>query len=366
MTRASRVAAVILAAALAAACGKRGNPLPPLRPVPARIVDAAAVRTTAGVTLTFTVPAANLDGTTPPAISRVDVYAWQGAEGAVTPPAGVIIGERRNLRQSVPVIAPAPEGTPGTPGAKGLTPGSPAVVVDVLTNIDAPAVATMGYVLVPVAGSGRGRNGPPSAPLVVPAGALPAPPSGVTLGHTETEVKVSWDAPVAAVTGLSYQLVQTSATGEPADPSATPVPATVREAALPVQFGREMCVTVRSVVTAGRVTTAGAFSRPACLTPVDRFPPAAPEGLRAVQEGAAVALSWTAVTAPDLSGYIVLRGTGSADSLQPLMRVPIKETTYRDTTVRSGVTYFYAVYAEDTAGPPNVSQLSNRETVTVR
>ena len=45
---------------------------------------------------------------------------------------------------------------------------------------------------------------------------------------------------------------------------------------------------------------------------------------------------------------------------------PIGETTYRDASVRAGTTYTYAVYAVDRAATPNVSQLSNRETVAVR
>jgi hypothetical protein len=108
------------------------------------------------------------------------------------------------------------------------------------------------------------------------------------------------------------------------------------------------------------------MSKSACLTPIDRYAPAPPSGFQAVQEGAGVVLSWAAVTASDLAGYVVLRGEATADNLQPLMRTPIKETTYRDTAVKAGVTYVYAVYAEDVATPPNVSQLSQRQSVTVR
>ena len=58
----------------------------------------------------------------------------------------------------------------------------------------------------------------------------------------------------------------------------------------------------------------------------------------------------------------MLRGDGATANLQPLMRTPIQETTYRDTTVAAGQTYTYAVYAVDTAPTPNVSPLSDRQT----
>jgi fibronectin type 3 domain-containing protein len=85
-----------------------------------------------------------------------------------------------------------------------------------------------------------------------------------------------------------------------------------------------------------------------------------------VQEGAAVVLSWSAVEASDLAGYVVLRGPAVGDALQPLMRDPVRETTFRDNSAAAGASYVYQVYAVDTAVPANVSQLSTRQIVAVR
>ena len=57
-----------------------------MRPVPGRIVDAVARRSGDRVELRFTVPSANLDNSTPPAITRIDVYAAPGPPGAAGPP----------------------------------------------------------------------------------------------------------------------------------------------------------------------------------------------------------------------------------------------------------------------------------------
>ena len=55
-------AALVLTALAATACGKRGDPQPPLRPIPGRVADLSAHRVDDRVELRFTVPAANLDG----------------------------------------------------------------------------------------------------------------------------------------------------------------------------------------------------------------------------------------------------------------------------------------------------------------
>jgi fibronectin type 3 domain-containing protein len=77
----------------------------------------------------------------------------------------------------------------------------------------------------------------------------------------------------------------------------------------------------------------------------------------------AVTLLWSAVSADDLAGYLVLR-SGGGDDFTPLFREPAAATSYRDERVQPGATYAYAVIALDKAGNPSAQ--SNRQTVTVR
>src|SRR6267378_4772577 len=55
----------LFAAALAAGCGKKGPPLPPLLKLPAPPADLTAERRGSKVDLQFTVPGANTDGSRP-------------------------------------------------------------------------------------------------------------------------------------------------------------------------------------------------------------------------------------------------------------------------------------------------------------
>jgi predicted small lipoprotein YifL len=126
------------------------------------------------------------------------------------------------------------------------------------------------------------------------------------------------------------------------------------------EVGVERCYAVRTVETTGSVSVESAPSPPACITPRDTYPPAAPASLAAVASEGAISLIWDASRDPDLAGYLVLRGTVPDGALQPLMERPIQETTWRDTTVTPGVRYVYVVVAVDGAEPPNRSAPSNR------
>ena len=61
-----------------------------------------------------------------------------------------------------------------------------------------------------------------------------------------------------------------------------------------------------------------------------------------------------------------IRGGQDAATLQPLFTAPLAATTYKDTTAQAGMSYTYAIYALDRSVPPNASQPSERQTVTVR
>jgi hypothetical protein len=134
-----------------------------------------------------------------------------------------------------------------------------------------------------------------------------------------------------------------------------------------LQFGVERCYAVRTVEASAGALLESDASPVACITPADTFPPAAPKSLAAVGSEGAINLIWEPSGGADLAGYIVLRGeAGSSDPLQALTPAPIRETTFRDTQVRAGKRYVYAVVAVDTATPQNVSVESNRVEETAR
>jgi fibronectin type 3 domain-containing protein len=132
------------------------------------------------------------------------------------------------------------------------------------------------------------------------------------------------------------------------------------------EFGVERCYDVRTVTAQGVASFESTPSPTACVTPADTFPPPAPRSLAAVAGEGAISLIWEGVDAPDLAGYLVLRGEAPSGELKPIFEAPIRESTYRDTTAKSGVRYVYAVVAVDRATPPNRSTTSNKVEETAR
>jgi hypothetical protein len=360
-----RVVLVGTLVVLAVACGKKGNPLPPLRPVPARIADFVAVRTAGQVELRFTVPAANLDGTVPAAIDRVDLFAMRAVPGEPVPTAAAVAADPGHLLQSLQIGRPRPpEGAPPETVDSTLVPrpGDVAVFADRVDAAEQAGVTAIYYVAVAVAGTGRGRPGPPTAVVSVPLGPLPAAPDNLAVSHDETALRVTW---TPATADQTVRVFRTSGAPD-AQEVLTPEPVTGGEFTLPVAFGREICVSVGTVQVTGAVTVEGPRLDPVCVTPVDRYPPPVPTRLRVIQEGTVVTVIWDGVEAPDLAGYVVLRAAGAETAMVPLLRDLVTETTYRDTTAAAGQSYSYAVYSVDTSPAANVSGLSVRETITVR
>ena len=131
-----------------------------------------------------------------------------------------------------------------------------------------------------------------------------------------------------------------------------------------VEYGVERCYVVRTAETMATLSVESEAPEPTCVKAADVLPPAAPKSLAAVSSAGAISLIWEGTEEPDLAGYIVLRGTAPGDPVDRLTPQPIRETTFRDTAVKPGRRYVYAVVAVDTATPPNTSAPSKEHEAT--
>jgi fibronectin type 3 domain-containing protein len=206
-----------------------------------------------------------------------------------------------------------------------------------------------------------GRRGPPSARAEIPLTALPPPPTDLSVRFTETNLIVEWKPSSEIVT--AYNVYRS---GEPMQPlNRDPLTSLSFEHAFS-KFDEPQCFQVRSVAKAGRAFIEGDVSPERCVTPIDTFAPAAPQGLALVPIAGQISLIWDANTEKDLAGYLVLRGEAPNGPLEPVTPAPIRETSFRDTTVNPGTRYIYAIVAVDSASPPNRSAESPRVEETAR
>ncbi len=412
--------ALLVAALVAAGCGKRGAPLPPLPRIPAAVTEWSALRSDETVALTLVVPATNVSGDAPGDIAGIEVYAVTAdaapaLEAGRVPPGMTLVASARVRRPLPPVPASAPTDLPPLPREPGLDQGERTTFREQLTPdlrvvqpaagtsaappppavSDAPALSlplVMTEVRQPkrhyaaVAVSRRGTRGAWSAVRSVPVGPVSGAPSAPVLTHDAAAVTLTWTAARDARSGPApaapdllesrpfgpagvatrYAVYATAPDGTaPTRLTEQPVAALTYTAA-GVEFGRERCFLVRGVDTLDGVDVEGPASPVACITPADTFPPPAPSALEAVGGAGVVSLIWEGVDAPDLAGYLVFRGVAGGEPTEQLTPEPIRASSFEDRRVTAGTRYVYVVVAVDSATPANRSGPSNRAEETAR
>ena len=351
-------------------------------------------------------PPAPAAPTTTVAEGRIDV-AWTPPDGLrrpVLPPLPPMLvtsaGRAASGTPVVPATAATPPGATGDASEPTAAPGAPAGA--------APAIP------MPSPPPPRAELSPTSPP---PLSAFPAPPGAASPAAATAAQSPAGTKPPSGIAPPSSAAppddesedrvapVQTTASGNLIARLLTPLPATtytyaVYEVAPPdytppaplqpgqsplypvlltptattlpkwsdprFEVGKKHCYAVRTVATTGLLVEESDLSPTTCADAQDTFPPAAPKGLAAVASEGAISLIWDSNSEADLAGYVVLRGAAGRDRLSPITSTPIKETTFRDTTVKAGVRYAYVVVAVDTATPQNVSAQSNRVEETAR
>jgi hypothetical protein len=225
---------------------------------------------------------------------------------------------------------------------KGGRPGQPAARVE-LPVVDPPPAPAAPTTTVAENGIGLVWTGPAVAPPAVVPGLPDVPAAAVAPSRGFNVYKSDAPDPLNGelITGTQYERAG-------------------------VSFGAEECFVIRAVEKVAGVVIESDPSPPACVTPRDTFPPAAPKGLSVVAGPGTMNLSWDANNDADLAGYQVLRGEAPGETLQPLTPAPIAGTSFEDKTVKADVRYVYAIVAVDKATPPNRSAPSPRVEETAR
>ncbi|MGE3885459.1 MAG: hypothetical protein AB7H81_03430 [Vicinamibacterales bacterium] len=363
------------------------------------------------------------------AIDLYAVTATEPPSGEDLTDAAVKIGTYA-VRPVLPPPPPVPEGGPAPPAIAlppGFAQGAVAVVRETLSpelrvatalpartaQREPPADETVDELLpgplvwpgdaallrrfyFAVAVGPRSRRSAPSQVVSVPVDDASSAPMDLRIDYTEAGMTLAWAAPgnarpaqtepapdllpsrplLAPPPPTGYHVFEVPRAALPApDPYSITLPAPLTPQPLgtttfavpgPVRYGEERCFVVRPTDAVAGAVVVGPASMPACVTPVDTFPPAPPGQLAAIAGVGVINLIWEPNAEADLAGYIVLRGVAPGDALQAITPTPIRETTYRDEAATPGVRYTYAVVAVDTASPQNVSGQSNRVEETSR
>lgn len=349
-----------------AACGRRGPPVPPERRLPAAVQDLSAVVGGEGIRLTWTLPKIRVDRSPVKQIRRAEIHRrLETGEAEPARPAVLTFGGLFGGPSSVAGFERVADILIAEPGAAEVRGGQVAY-----TDSQGLAFGRR-YTYVVVAIDEQGRPSPPSNRISIDVAAPPTPPARLTTQPGDRQVRLTWEAPTSLEDGspapgaLVYNVFRATAPeARPARPLNPEPIASPQYVDLTVQNDATYYYSVRALLGPG-----GPASRPSevvAATPEDTTAPAQPRGLVAVVAGATVRLAWEPVGDADLAGYHVYRSTASGRGYQRLTSTPQTPTTYVDTGVRTGQTYFYIVTAVDRSRRANESVSSPEASATVR
>ena len=241
---------------------------------------------------------------------------------------------------------------------RGLSPTGLTQVATVtqLSYSDKTVSAGTEYYYAVVAGDSGGNLSPMSAETPVTVPVPPSAPTGLIETPTsDTGVSLTWAPAAGGGLPVTYYLVFRGTSPGALSQLATVAQNCARDATL--TSGTTYYYAVQAKDSGGDVS--GMSTAVAVTAPV---PPSVPAGLTATTVTAtAASLSWNASASGGLPVlyYAIFRGT-SPGLLTPA--VTVTQTSWRDTSLSPGTTYYYAVQAKDSGG--DVSQESPVLTVT--
>ncbi len=347
-------------AILILACGKKGPPIPPERRLPAAVQDLSVEVQGRQVTLTWTNPKERADKTPLRDLSAIYVFRREEPPGA-EPRAAVGDGERVVGFERIAVIELKKEG--------------PEVRVEGRRAqfVDGPGLETRRrYTYVVTAVDAERRASPPSNRVAVDLLAAPLAPTNVRAEAGDGRIRLAWQPPERNEDGspivgpLGYHVFRTTSSDALRGRPLTPEPLTNPEFLdLAVENETTYYYTVRAIHSKAGSQIQSQDSSVVAAKPEDTTPPSSPRNLVAVPTEGGVRLAWEPSPEADVAGYLIHRSTVAGRGYAPLFRRPQPGTTYVDSSVRRGETYFYVVTAVDRSPRANESVPSAEVRVTV-
>jgi len=354
----SRSVVIVSLAALAlTACGKKGDPLPPLRTIPAAVQDLAVRQQGEVLYLEMAYPNTTMSGEALPGVAKVEVLEL----ARPAPAAGfeVEVQPREFAAAAQPTAEFAGERlAAGTLGDR-LSLSLP------LSDLSAEPTEARVFGTRVTATNGE-ASGLSNLVVLVPR-QPPEPPGDLSLIPGADGIEVRWQPAVApdaadAADAEGFNIYRRDARNRSYGARLQGVgPEVDRFTDRSARFGQRYIYTVTTVAQAQPLIESGVGGE-AEVFYQDRFPPTAPTGLVALTEASRVRLRWDAGTEADIAGYNVYR-KGQNDFVR-LTRAPVQEQEYIDERVRTGSTYVYRVTAVDAQG--NESDAGTEVTTTLR
>ncbi len=330
-------------------CGKRGAPVPPKERVGQR-AEITAFQRGNQVIISWRMPARNASPGNVQHIAGVDIFRLAEPLTAPLTMSEEEFASRSTLIASVPV-------TSADFGLKTFT------YRDTLQFAGQPV--RLRYAVRYVNASGQ-RAAFSNFYLLDPSGRVANPPSSLASSVTQDAIILIWTAPTQNIDGsappnvVGYNVYRSPSAREPGKLlNQTPVGGTSFSDQT-FEFTKEYFYFVRAVSVGSGGEPVESLESPVLIVkPVDTFAPTAPASITIAATPTTISLFFPPNPENDIAGYRVYR---SLDPNKPkaewelLTQDLLTATTFIDTRVESGNTYYYFVTATDKFGnisPPS-------------
>jgi hypothetical protein len=347
---------------LLAGCGAPGEPVERKAPIPTAVNDLAATQQGDEVTLTFTFPKESVEGRELKQPAAIEIFRdFQAIPASSAPSSGPAVPKAPTLLVTIPSAMVAQYDTRSQiryvdelkPGDFSQHPG--AQVLYIVRTRTSPKKESANSNAVPL-------RVEPAADQITDLKAE-ITHQGVVLNWTPPQKTAVGPAPPIALYRIFRHEGQANASNSAPQNSQSQKPGVqIGDCPAPpfrdtqIQFGKTYVYTVRSVAQYPDLQVESLDSPSISVSPLDTFPPSAPQGLVVVlvpAQGAAPAyldLSWSISAENDIAGYNIYRNEqegarGQKQNLE-LLRTP----AFRDMNTVPGHRYFYTVTAVDRVG----------------
>ena len=329
--------ALLIASLCLVACGKKGDPLPPMRTIPNPTRDLAITQQGEILSLRMSYPQTTTDGAPLSGLDAVEL--WHAVKPIVDPERPPAL-EARDFEATSErlLVLRGPELDAATEGP------------ELVSRLPLHGLAENPVQLHVFAIRALATEGELSAfsnlVHLIPASA-PTPPRSLRVTSGAEGVLLEWEAPPEPVEGYSIRRRSAQAHGY-ADPLGFVPLENLSYLDENARFGQRYIYTVTSVAsrTPLREST---FSIEREIDYVDIFPPAPPADLEALPRTGGAGLVWRQSPDSDAIGYVVYRADPGQEFLR-ITREPLSTLEYTDAGLASGLTYRYQVSAIDGEG----------------
>jgi hypothetical protein len=344
------VSLLVLPLVTLAACGKKGDPLPPLRDIPLRASDLALSQQGRLIVLDAPYPAVTVSGLALGGIDALELLQLvKPSTGDVLQPA-----DATEFRAGAQVLLTL-RGAELSSAVSGDR-----ILIRVPLADELPEEPLAHYFGV------RTLKGEETSDLSNLVGLVPMepPPAPVNLQATARpeSIELAWESPADDVEGFDVfrREARERGYGKPLQRLAGDARSFKDRG---VAYGKKYIYTVRAI---GKLEPL-AWSAEAGEREIDyedRFAPPLPKSFVALGERNRVRLRWEASPDADVAGYFIWRREPRRDDFHRIHEAPVTGIEYLDRGLTAGLAFEYRIQVVDRTG--NESELSEIATATVR